>query len=75
MYWALCMAFNVYLALFRKWTAPRMQAHEWKYFIGCYGTSFIPATVYLFVKSKNRGRVYGDALVRLTFPMIGFFYI
>lgn len=64
MYWALCMAFNVYLTLFRKWTAPRMQAHEWKYFIGCYGISFIPAMAYLFVKSEDRGRVYGDALVR-----------
>ena len=35
--WALCMSFNVYLALFRGWTAQRMRAQEWKYFIGCYG--------------------------------------
>ena len=35
--WALCMAFNVYLALFRGWTAQRMRAQEWKYFVGCYG--------------------------------------
>ncbi|KAK3174345.1 hypothetical protein OEA41_001589 [Lepraria neglecta] len=57
------MAFNVHLALFRGWTAQRMQAQEWKYFIACYGFSFIPALVYLFINVKDRGKVYGPALV------------
>ena len=61
--WALAMALNVYLALFRGWTAQRMQAQEWKYFIGAYGLSFIPALTYLFLKDHSRGRVYGPALV------------
>lgn len=61
--WALCMAFNVHLALFRGWTAQRMQAQEWKYFIACYGFSFIPALVYLFINVEGRGKVYGPALV------------
>ncbi|KAL6719300.1 hypothetical protein ACLMJK_003539 [Lecanora helva] len=61
--WALCMAFNVYLALFRDWTAKRMRAQEWKYFVGCYGCSFIPALAYLFVKTQRRGGVYGKALL------------
>ena len=61
--WALAMALNVYLALFRGWTAQRMQAQEWKYFIGAYGLSFIPALTYLFLKNESRGRVYGPALV------------
>lgn len=63
--WALCMAFNVHLALFRGWTSQRMRAQEWKYFLGCYGCSFIPALVYLFVNTKGRGKIYGPALVCL----------
>ena len=58
------MAFNVYLALFRQWTAERMRAQEWKYFVACYGAAFIPATIYLFVDTESRGKVYGPALVR-----------
>lgn len=61
--WALCMGFNVYLALFRGWTSERMRRQEWKYFLGCYGCSFIPALVYLFVNTKSRGRIYGPALL------------
>ena len=68
MFWALCMAFNVYLALFRGWTASRMRAQEWKYFLGCYGASSIPAVVYLFVSSRSRGRVYGPALLWCWIP-------
>ena len=66
--WALCMAFNVYLALFRGWTAKRMRAQEWKYFAGCYGCSFIPAFAYIFVNTQQRGQVYGPALVRCEIP-------
>ena len=61
--WALCMAPNAHLALFRGWTAQRMQAQERKYFIGCYGFSFIPALVYLFIDNSTRGKIYGPALV------------
>ena len=57
------MGVNVYLALFRGWTAQRMRAQEWKYIFGCYGCSFIPALVYLFVHTSERERVYGPALV------------
>ncbi|KAK4690704.1 hypothetical protein P7C71_g6149, partial [Lecanoromycetidae sp. Uapishka_2] len=62
-YWALCMAINVYLALFRGWNAPRLQAQDWKYFVGCYGVALIPAITYLFLNSPSRGRVYGPALI------------
>ena len=57
------MSVNVYLALFRNWTAQRMRAQEWKYFIACYGASLIPALVYLFISTSDRGKVYGPALV------------
>ncbi|KAL9072509.1 MAG: hypothetical protein Q9161_003521 [Pseudevernia consocians] len=61
--WALCMGFNVYLALFRGWTSESMRRQEWKYFLGCYGCSFIPALVYLFINTKSRGKIYGPALL------------
>ena len=60
------MALNVYLALFQGWTAKRMRAVEWKYFVLCYGVSFIPALVYLFVRDESRGKVYGPALVCIS---------
>lgn len=62
-YWALCMAWNVYLALFRGWTTQRMQKQEWKYLTACYGLSLIPAAVYIFLKTEERGRVYGPAIL------------
>ena len=62
-YWALCMALNVYLALFRSWTQERMQAQEWKYLSACYGLSIGPAVAYLFIKTEERGRVYGPAIL------------
>ncbi|CAD6563967.1 MAG: hypothetical protein ASARMPRED_002596 [Alectoria sarmentosa] len=61
--WALCMGLNVYLALFRGWTSERMRRQEWKYFLGCYGCSFIPALVYLFINTNSRGKIYGPALL------------
>ncbi|KAL2044430.1 hypothetical protein N7G274_003135 [Stereocaulon virgatum] len=61
--WALCMAFNVHLALFRGWTAERMQAQEWRYFMACYGFSFIPALTYLFINVEGHEKVYGPALL------------
>ena len=62
-YWALCMALNVYLALFRGWTTQRMQTQEWKYLSACYGLSLAPAIAYLFIKTEERGRVYGPAIL------------
>ena len=62
-YWALCMALNVYLALFRSWTVQRMQSQEWKYLAACYGLSLVPAITYLFIKTEERGRVYGPAIL------------
>ena len=62
-YWALCMALNVYLALFRSWTTQRMQSQEWKYLSACYGLSLVPAVAYLCIKTEERGRIYGPAIL------------
>ncbi|KAG8527548.1 uncharacterized protein KY384_007700 [Bacidia gigantensis] len=60
-FWALCMALNVYLALFCAWTAQRLRAQEWKYFLGCYGAAFVPSLIYIFVETEGRGKIYGPA--------------
>ena len=57
------MAFNVYLIFFHKYSVEQLRAMDWKYLTGCYGASFIPAFVYIFVETKARGRIYGPATV------------
>jgi hypothetical protein len=61
--WAFCMAFNVYLTLFRKYDVTELRKLEWKYCIASYGVPFIPSFVYLFIKTKARGQIYGSAIV------------
>ncbi|KFZ12514.1 hypothetical protein V501_04167 [Pseudogymnoascus sp. VKM F-4519 (FW-2642)] len=60
--WAFCMAFNVYLTLFRKYDVTELRKLEWKYCIASYGVPFIPSFVYLFIKTKARGKIYGSAI-------------
>ena len=62
--WNLAMAINVYLTLFKKYNAHRLKAQEWKYFILCYGCTFVIAFALLFVNTPSRGKVYGSAVVR-----------
>ncbi|KAI1905974.1 hypothetical protein LOZ12_006423 [Ophidiomyces ophidiicola] len=60
--WNFCMACNVYLVLFRRYSLPELRKLEWKYAILCYGLQFVPALVFLFIKTASRGRIYGDAI-------------
>ena len=62
-YWAFCMAINVYLAFFRGYTAEQLRALDLRYLIACYGLSFIPALVFLFVSNPSRGHIYGPAII------------
>lgn len=55
------MAINVYLTVFRKYTADDLRALEWRYLIMCYVLPFILAFVLIFVETDSRGRVYGAA--------------
>ncbi|KFZ17131.1 hypothetical protein V502_04740 [Pseudogymnoascus sp. VKM F-4520 (FW-2644)] len=59
--WALAMAFNVYLAVFQRYSATQLQQQEWKYLLVCYGIPFIPAIVFVFVRTEARGSVFGSA--------------
>lgn len=62
-YWALCMAVNVYLAFFRGYTVEQLRSLDTLYLLICYGLSFIPALVFIWVSDKERGHIYGPAII------------
>ena len=57
------MAVNIYLVFFHHWNTHQLQGLDRKYFVVCYGVSLIPATVYLFIETNDRGKIYGGAIV------------
>ena len=60
-YWALCMAINVYLAFFRGFTVEQLRALDIRYLLACYGASFVPALVFIFI--NNPKSIYGSAVI------------
>jgi hypothetical protein len=60
-YWTLAMAANVYLTFYHKFDADKLRSLE-PYYIGlCYGVPFVPAFVYLWIKSSDGTRMYSNA--------------
>lgn len=57
------MAINVYLTLFKKYNAQQLKALEWKYHLMAYGAPFVIAFVFIFVETKDRGKIYGPAVL------------
>jgi hypothetical protein len=57
------MALNVWLTFYRKYDAERIRKLEVIYFVVCYGVPFVPALVYVFVETHQKGRLYGNALL------------
>lgn len=68
--WSLAMAVNVYLVVFRRFDADDLQKLEKRYMVGCYGLPFILAFVFLFVKDRARGKMYGNATVSGLFLIV-----
>ncbi|KAL1966304.1 hypothetical protein VTN77DRAFT_4657 [Rasamsonia byssochlamydoides] len=62
-YWACCMALNVYLVFFRGYTVEQLRLLDVVYLLVCYGLSFIPALVFIFLSTKARGPIYGPAII------------
>jgi hypothetical protein len=62
-YWAFCMAINVYLVFFRNYSVDRLRSLDIIYLLACYGLSFVPALVFLFISNESRGRMYGPATI------------
>ncbi|KAI9640475.1 hypothetical protein NHQ30_011221 [Ciborinia camelliae] len=60
-WWSLAMATNVYLVFFYRFDAAQLKKLYPYYALICYGLPFIPAMVCLFVKTKKKGRIYGNA--------------
>ena len=56
------MAINVYLAFFSGRTVEQLRALDVWYLGICYGASFVPAIVFIFV-TTDRGPIYGDASI------------
>ena len=61
--WSCAMAVNVYLVFFRRYDAARLKKLYWYYGILCYGLPFIPAMFCLFYRTKEKGKMYGNATV------------
>jgi Slime mold cyclic AMP receptor len=62
-YWAFCMAVNVYLVFFRGYTVDQLRSLDLAYLLICYGLSFIPAFVFIFINTRERGPIYGPAVI------------
>jgi hypothetical protein len=62
-YWAFCMAINVSLVFFHGYTVEQLRSLDVRYLLACYGLSFVPALVFIFIDVYPRGRMYGDALI------------
>jgi len=62
-YWAFCMAINVYLVFFRGYSTDQLRSLDVYYLLACFGLSFIPAIVFVFISSPSRGHVYGPAII------------
>ncbi|KAI0169494.1 family A G protein-coupled receptor-like protein [Hypoxylon sp. FL1284] len=60
-FWTLAMAVNVYLTFYYKFDASRIRKMEIWYLLICYGIPFIPAITYIFVRTEEAGRMYGNA--------------
>jgi hypothetical protein len=61
--WSFCIALSVYLTFYKKYTTTQLKNLEWKYCLACYGMPLIPSVTLLCVNGKERGKIYGPAIV------------
>ena len=57
------MATNVYLTVFRRFSATKLKKLEWIYILVCYGFTFIDALTCLLISTPSRGKIYGPNLL------------
>ncbi|KAB5575920.1 hypothetical protein GE09DRAFT_609283 [Coniochaeta sp. 2T2.1] len=60
-FWTLAMAVNVYLTFYYKFDAQKLRKMEIPYLLACYGIPFIVAMTFIFIRTPEKGRMYGDA--------------
>ncbi|KAJ6084567.1 hypothetical protein N7486_011367 [Penicillium sp. IBT 16267x] len=61
--WTLVMALDTYLVVFHHFDAHYLQKLEPKYIGGITALTFIPALVFLFIRSDEKGPVYGSETI------------
>ncbi|KAI0536701.1 G-protein coupled receptor [Xylaria digitata] len=61
--WSFAMAFNVYLTFYFKFDAEKLKRIEKYYLLICYGVPLPPALSFIFISTKSKGRIYGDAIL------------
>ena len=61
--WTFAMACNVYLTFFHHYNAEQLRSLEWRYALFAYGTPLVPAFIYFFLHTVEKGKVYGPAVV------------
>ncbi|KAL9069842.1 MAG: hypothetical protein Q9157_006030 [Trypethelium eluteriae] len=57
------MAINVYLAFFRGYSVKQLRGLDVRYLLFCYGASFVPAFIFIFISTHSRGHLYGPAII------------
>jgi hypothetical protein len=57
------MAINIYLTFYRRYSGNELKRLEKWYFLLCYGLPLALATALSVIKTTERGRIYGPALV------------
>ncbi|KAL2177795.1 uncharacterized protein P884DRAFT_223556 [Thermothelomyces heterothallicus CBS 202.75] len=57
--WTLAMAVNVYLIVYHSYDIESLRRLEWKYVAGITTVTFIPAFVMLFIRTPDKGPMYG----------------
>jgi hypothetical protein len=63
--WTLAMAIDVFLIVFYQYDANALRRLEIKYIGGITAITFVPAFVFLFVHTADKGHMYGSVTVCL----------
>ncbi|KAH8900582.1 putative cAMP receptor [Thozetella sp. PMI_491] len=58
--WTLAMAIDVFLIVFRQYDAEALRKLELKYITVITSVTFIPALVFLFIRTPDKGPMYGS---------------
>jgi hypothetical protein len=68
--WTLAMAVDVYLIVFRRYDTQSLKRLEWKYILFITTVTFVPALVFLFIRTDSKGPMYGSVKVSHTPPIV-----
>lgn len=61
--WTLAMALDTYLVVFHHFDAHSLHKLELKYIGGITVVTFIPALIFLFIRSPEKGPIYGSETI------------